>query len=140
MIQLRFTTLTTLLASATLLAACNTAPKMPMEMGSSTTHNMTAPSHMAKMDAHMKTMHGMHEKMMKAKTTEEHNALMAEHMKVMQDGMAMMEGMAGMGGMQGKSAMSSDMPMHHQMMEKRMEMMKSMMQMMQDRMPAAPSK
>lgn len=92
---------------------------------------------MGKMDAQMKNMQGMHEKMMKAKSAEERNALMAEHMKFMQEGMTMMEGM---GGMQGKSAISGDMPMQHQMMEKRMEMMKSMMQMMQDRMPVAPAK
>jgi hypothetical protein len=33
-----------------------------------------------------------------------------------------------------------DMPAHHQMMEKRMAMMQSMMQMMMDRMPAQPAR
>jgi len=91
---------------------------------------------MAQMDTQMKAMREMHDKMMAAKTPEERNALMAEHMKTMQDGMAMMNGMSsgGMGSMQG------DMSMRHQTMEKRMEMMQTMMQMMMDRLPATPSK
>jgi hypothetical protein len=102
----------------------------------------------ARMDEHMKSMRVMHDKMMQAKTPQERNALMAEHMKLMQDGMAMMGGMPpggmmgkpGMGAMEGmkdKPPMAGDMGMHHQMMEKRMEMMQSMMQMMMDRMPPA---
>lgn len=94
---------------------------------------------MADMDAQMKVMREMHEKMMSAKTAEERQALMAEHMKVMHDGMAMMGGMsmpmmggAGKGGMKGH--MSGDMMMCHQMMEKRMAMMEGMMQMMMDQM------
>jgi hypothetical protein len=91
---------------------------------------------MARMDTQMKAMRGMHDKMMAAKTPEERNALMAEHMRTMQDGMTMMNGMpaGGMGGMKG------DMAARQQMMEKRMEMMQSMMQMMMDRLPAAPAK
>ncbi len=102
---------------------------------------------MARMDAQMKAMHEMHDKMMAAKTPKERNALMAEHMKTMQEGMTMMDGMSsgGMGGvkcdMQGnmKGSMKGDMAAHHQMMEKRMEMMQSMMQMMMDRLPTAPA-
>ncbi len=94
---------------------------------------------MGGMDGSMKAMQDMHEKMMAAKTPEERKALMTEHMKTMQDGMAMMGKMNGAssgmaGGMEGKSM---DMASHHQMMEKRMAMMTSMMQMMMDRMPAA---
>ncbi len=91
---------------------------------------------MARMDGQMKAMREMHDKMMAAKTPEERNALMAEHMKTMQDGMAMMNGMSsgGTAGMQGDAATRS------QMMEKRMQMMQSMMQMMMDRLPAAPAK
>ena len=93
----------------------------------------------------MKAMREMHDKMMRARTPEERNALMAEQMKLMQDGMAMMGGMGpggmgGMKGMPGMGAMPTDMATRQQMMEKRMEMMQSMMQMMMDRMPAAPSK
>ena len=89
-----------------------------------------------RMDAQMKAMGAMHDRMMAAKTPEERDALMPEHMKAMQDGMAMMEGKspAAMAGMKG------DMAAHHQSMEKRMEMMQAMMQMMMDRLPAAPAK
>ena len=90
----------------------------------------------ARTDAQIKAMQEMHDKMMAAKTPEERNALMAEHMKTMQDGMAMMSGMS--------SGATGDMPgdagMRNQMMEKRMDMMQTMMQMMMDRMPAAPAK
>ena len=82
---------------------------------------------MARIDAQMKLMRGMHDKMMAARTPQERNALMAEHMQVMQGGMAMMGGMGSMGARQ-------------PMLEKRMEMMESMMQMMMDRMPEAPTK
>lgn len=44
----------------------------------------------ARMDAQMKTMQEMHQKMMAAKTPQERQALMAEHMKAMQGGMTMM--------------------------------------------------
>ncbi len=95
---------------------------------------------MARMDAQMKTMRELHDKMMAAKTPEERNALMAEHMKAMQEGMTMMNTMpaGGMGGMKG--GMKGDMAAHHQMMEKRMEMMQATMQMMMDRLPAVPAK
>ena len=106
---------------------------------------------MSRMDEHMKAMREMHDKMMRATTPSERNALMAEQMKLMQDGMGMMGGMGqkgmggmgsmgGMGGMQGQAAMPGDMAARYQMMEKRMEMMQSMMQMMMDRMPPAPAK
>ena len=101
------------------------------------------PEKMDAMDQRMKDMQAMHEKMMSAKTPEERQALMAEHMKMTQDGMAMMKqmgGMSKMGGMQGGKGMGG-MSERHQMMEKRMEMMESMMQMMMDRMqsPMAPA-
>ena len=100
---------------------------------------------MAQMDERMLAMREMHEKMKRARTPDEKSALMAEHMKLMQDGMAMMGGMGpgstmGKGGMNDKAPMSGDMAMHGQMMEKRMEMMQSMMQMMMDRMPQSPAK
>lgn len=93
---------------------------------------------MAAMDSKMKAMDEMHQKMMAAKTPEEKKALMAEHMKTMQEGMKMMSmtGGAGMADMQGKKPMPGNMGQHHQMMEKRMAMMETMMQMMMDRMPA----
>lgn len=88
------------------------------------------------MDAQTKAMREMHEKVMAAKTPEERSALMAEHMKTMQDGITMMNGMPA----REMKSMKGDMSMHHEMMEKRMEMMSASMQMMMDRLPAAPAK
>ncbi len=48
----------------------------------------------------MKAMQQMHDKMLAAKTPEERNALIAEQMKLMQDGMNMMGGMGGANMMQ----------------------------------------
>ena len=70
----------------------------------------------------MKSMKEMHAKMMAAKTFEEGQALMGEHMKAMQDGMSMMGQMKGE-----KGGMSPDA------MNKRMDMMEMTMQMMMDR-------
>jgi hypothetical protein len=86
----------------------------------------------------MKAMQQMHDQMMAAKTPEERNALMAEHMKLMQSGMNMMGGMGGMGAgaANGKPA---DMAARQGMLEQRMDMMQSMMQMMMDRMPSTPA-
>ena len=99
---------------------------------------------MARMDMQMKAMGEMHDKMMAAKTSEERNALMSEHMKTMQDGMAMMKGMSsgGMAGMKGGMEMKKGgaSAMSHEMMEKRMDMMQSMMQMMMDRQAVSPAK
>ena len=151
MTQFRFFPFVTALFAASTLIACNTAP--PMAMGSASAQGTGAPGQMgkmgamdtSKMDAQMKKMRETHEKMVAAKTSEERNMLMAEHMKTMQDGMQMMGGMGGMGGggqgdMKGMSGMSGDMGAPLQMMDKRMSMMESMMQMMMDRMPAAPSR
>ena len=99
---------------------------------------------MARMDTQMKAMGAMHDKMMAAKTPEDRNALMAEHMKTMQDGMVMMKGMSsgGMAGMHGGMAMKKGgaSAMSHEMMEKRMDMMQNMMQMMMDHHVALPTK
>lgn len=99
---------------------------------------------MARMDEHMTAMRAMHERLARARTPEERNALMAEHHKLMQEGMGMMGGMGpgGMGGMMGPGAgpMAGDPAARQQWMEKRMEMMQSMMQMMMDRLPPAPAK
>jgi hypothetical protein len=94
---------------------------------------------MAGMDSQMNSMQEMHNKMMAAKSPEDRNALMPEHMKTMQDGMAMMNGMSP-GGMSGMSGVPKDMATRQQMMEKHMEMMQSMMQMMMDRLPPVPAK
>lgn len=114
-----------------------------------------SPDSMAAMDPRMKTMQEMHQKMKDAKTPAERQALMADHMKAMQGGMAMMKGMHGAGGMGAMGAMASpggaapmtgmgdgkgkpaDMAKRHQMMADHMAMMQMMMDMMADRMPPA---
>jgi hypothetical protein len=72
----------------------------------------------------MQQMQAMHEKMMAAKTPAERQALMADHMKAMQQGMTMMQQM---------TSQSGKGPMPSQMMSMRMDMMTMMMQMMMDR-------
>jgi len=91
---------------------------------------------MKSMDSHGAVMRQVHDKLMAAKTPEERNALMTEHMKSMREGMAMMNGMSS-GGM---GTVPGDPNTRNQMMEKRMDMMQMMMQMMMDRMPPAPAK
>ena len=166
MTSLRHTLLSIAIASASLGAFAQTdaehAQHHPAEPTKKATKAVApkaptqATESMAAMDSQMKTMREMHEKMMAAKTPEERKALMADHMKAMQDGMSMMGKMGSMGSMSGmgdmkgmggmgadakKGGMSMDMMGHHDMMEKRMEMMTSMMQMMMDRLPtpAAPA-
>ena len=116
---------------------------------------------MPAMDERMKSMQAMHQKMMNASTPAERQAMMAEHMKAMQGGMAMMKemhamhgapggsgaggmgmmgapgGAAPMAGMGDGKGMASDMAKHHQMMTEHMAMMQMMMDMMADRMPPA---
>ena len=123
------------ISGASLLAACTTAPAMPM--GSAPASSMATPECMAAMDGQMKTMRGMHTKMMYAKTPEERQALMGEHMKAMQGGMEMMKGMSDMGDSKGVPA---DMVQHHTMMTQHMAMMQLMMDMMSQLMPPASGK
>lgn len=142
------------LSTVALVTACASpsgpaaAPLMAAKADEHASHHPDAPS-MAAMQDRMKSMREMRDKMMNAKTPEERQALMADHMKSMHDGMQMMKGMGGMGGMgpMGGAAgmgdakgMPADMMKRHQMMEGRMEMMQMMMEMMMQRMPnpAAP--
>lgn len=161
MTHIRWTRLAAVLFAASALTACNVPPRMGMPLDQGSSGSMAMPDHMAKMDAQMKNMQAMHEKMMGAKNPAERNSLMTEHMKSMEGGMAMMEGMGGMGGMHDAPAtagsaaapamgggmsgnmggnMGGGMGAHHQMMEKRMQMMQMMMKMMMDRMPPSPAK
>ena len=84
---------------------------------------------MARMANQTKAMQEMHDKMMAAKTPEERSALMAEHMKSMQQGMGMMKGMGGMDGMSGPKSPATHMTERQTMME-----------MMVDRLPPSPAK
>lgn len=105
-----------------------------------------APMPMAAMEPRMKAMKDMHQKMMAAKSPAERQSLMADHMKAMQDGMAMMKemhggmgGMSGMAGMDHSKGMPAGMAQRHQMMTEHMAMMQMMMDMMTQRMPASPA-
>jgi hypothetical protein len=123
----------------------------PMAMGAGGT--------MPAMDERIKAMQAMHQKMRNANTPAERQALVAEHMKAMQGGMAMMKEMharhggaasggmgmmaapsggAPMAGMGDGKGMAGDMAKHHQMMAEHMAMMQMMMDMMADRMPPTP--
>ncbi len=88
----------------------------------------------ADFDRQMRTMNELHQKMLAAKTPDERESLMKEHMKAMQDGMGMMGQMHG-GMMGGKEmeARKDAMPMSPEMMKRRMDMMEMMMQLMVDR-------
>jgi hypothetical protein len=155
-------TLRTLIALsvAALAAACAStgavtpAPPSATSTGEHASHQpeASASAPVSAMDPRMKVMHEMHQKMLNAKTPEERQALMADHMKAMQGGMAMMKDMSGMGAMGAKPAMAGmgamsggkgmphDMAMHHRTMAQRMDMMQMMMEMMIDRMPQTPAR
>lgn len=68
----------------------NTTPAMNHEAMNDKAMNAMA---VEKMDNQMRAMRDIHEKMMRATSTEERKKLMAEHMKVMQSGMSMMNDM-----------------------------------------------
>ncbi|MGH9917147.1 MAG: hypothetical protein ACRD63_17905 [Pyrinomonadaceae bacterium] len=99
------------------------------------------PQRNADMDAQIAHMRALHERLSRANTPEERQALMAEQAKVMQESMTMMHSMMpmqGHGDMQGKMSMglrekAERMRMCHNMMGQRMEMMQEMMQTMMDR-------
>lgn len=93
---------------------------------------------MGMMDAKMMDMRGMHDRMVQARTPAERNALMPEQMKMMQEAMTMMGNMGNQNASPMQDRMPADMGTRQQMMEKRMDMMESMMQMVLDRMPQAP--
>ncbi len=118
-------------------AGMNASPAMP-GMG-----HEGASMPMAAMEPRMQAMKDMQLKMMNARTPAERQALMADHMKAMQDGMAMMKemhgGMGGMGGMGDGKGMPAEMAKRHQMMTDHMAMMQTMMDMMSQRMAAMPA-
>ena len=133
------------LSVAALATACASPDTMNASAASPGMGSSGASTPMADMDPRMKAMKDMQLKMMNAQTPAERQALMADHMKAMQDGMAMMKqmhGMQGMGGMAGMGdgkAMPPEMAKRHQMMTDQMAMMQMMMDMMMQRMPATPA-
>lgn len=127
---------------AILVTACASPGPMGGAVASSaedahTAHPPEATPGAAVMEPRMKAMQEMHQKMANARTPAEREGLIAEHMKAMQGGMAMMREMHGLGPMGGKP-MPSSMGDRDQMMAEHMAMMQMMMSMMADRMPAAP--
>lgn len=121
-----------------------------------------------RMNTQMANMQQLHQKFQSA-NAEERQTLVAEHHKMMQEGMKLMTDASGqtqnmmgqgmMGGMMGQGMMGSmnnagtnaqagapgmqmmsGMMQHHELMTKRMDMMQSMMQMMMDRMDAVKDK
>ena len=130
------------LSVATFAAACASPVATNPSPASPAMDNGGASMPMAAMDPRMKTMKDMHQKMMSAKTPAERQAMMADHMKAMQDGMAMMketQGMSGMTSMGDGQVMQAEMAKRRQMMADHTAMMQMMMDMMSDRMPPAPA-
>lgn len=140
-------TRTLLALSATAFAAACASPNMPDTTATRADQHAAhhpaaaASAPTAAMQDRMRAMREMHDKMAQAKTPEERQALMADHMKVMQGGMQMMKGMGGMGGaacMRDPQGPPADIGKCQQLMEQRMDMMQMMMEMMMQRMPATP--
>ena len=136
------------LSTLALLTACAspgvpTSPSdAPVTAGAHASHHPGTPAAapMPGMQERMQAMREMHDKMMNAKTPAERDALMAEHMKSMQGGMDMMKRMGCMTPMGAGAGMSGgDMAQKQQAMAGCAQMMQMMMEMMGQRMPAAPA-
>ena len=114
------------LSTAALLAAC-AGPMGPMSgpmANQHTTHHATMPAWQERVE----NMQAMRDKMSSAQSPAQRQALMAEHMKAMHDGMESMKTMDG-------ARAPVDFAQHQQQMEARMDMMQTMMEMMMQRMP-----
>jgi hypothetical protein len=134
------------LSVAVLLGACASPGAMNAASPSASTAPMAmgASGSMAAQDSRIKAMQDMHQKMVNASTPAERQALMADHMKAMQGGMAMMKEMQakhGAGGMGMMGSSSGAAPMagmgDGKGMATDMSIMQMMMDMMADRMPPA---
>ena len=132
------------LSVAALATACANPGAMNASPASPAMSHGSEGMSMAAMEPRMKAMKAMHQKMMDARTPAEKQALMAEHTKAMQDGMAMMKqmhgtkhGMTGMTSMGDGKVMQAEMDKREQMMADHSAMMQMMMDMMAQRMPAA---
>jgi hypothetical protein len=108
---------------------------------------MDSTAQMSQMDGHMKRMQALHEQMASATTPEDRQRLMDEQRREMQQGMAMMQAMPHGGSMMGGAGKGTmghegkpvDPKTQMQMMEKRMDMMQTMMQVMMDQLDASGS-
>ena len=116
----------TILLAATVAVALSGCAAM-RDQGHAAHHPPAAASPAEGVDKQMKMMQEMHQKMAAAKTPEERQALMAEHMKAMQGGMSMMCEMGAGGPGMASGAGSKDM------MKRCMDMRNMTMQMMMDR-------
>jgi hypothetical protein len=112
------------------------------QAAAATAQNLKNGQRDAAVDTQIAHLRALHERLSRAKTPEERQALMAEQVKVMQESMAMLRTMHAAqmkGGMQGGMGMghgdmSEHMGMHHDMMVQHMELMQEMMQTMVDHM------
>ncbi|MDO9235808.1 MAG: hypothetical protein Q7U28_07230, partial [Aquabacterium sp.] len=96
MSHLRHTVLTVALLAAAVGSGAQTATTgQPSSRQAASASRPGSADQMAAMDKQIKAMRDMHEKVANAKTADVRNALMAEQMKTMQDGMAMMNMMGG---------------------------------------------
>ncbi len=108
---------------------------------------MDSSAHMGQMDGHMKRLQALHEQRASATTPEDRQRLMDDQTREMQQGMAMMQAMPHSGSMMGGAGMGTmgqkgtpaDQKTQMQMMEKRMDMMQTMMQVMMDQLAASGS-
>ena len=108
--------------AAIMLAGAGCATQKPSDEEHAAHHPQAGPP-AAKVSQQMKTMEGMHQKMMAAKTPEERQALMAEHMKAMQGGVSMMCEMGGGTGASGTSVSADTMKRCMEMKDMTMQMM-----------------
>jgi hypothetical protein len=128
------------LATAALLVACASPGLRDATTDPSSATGASGTMSMQSMEPRMAAMRDMHQKMVNAKSDAERQALMADHMKAMQGGMAMLKERQGMQGMSswgdGKGA-QGDADRRQRMMAEHMAMVQMMMDMMMDRMPPA---
>jgi hypothetical protein len=130
---------TTVVAIAAVIAAGiasgQDSASNPAKPGAQPACCMDSKAQMGQMDAHMKQMQALHEKVASATTAEERQRIMDEQRQEMQQGMAMMQPMQH-GGSPGSGAgmkmmdhngKPADQAARMQMMEKRMDMMQTMM-------------
>jgi hypothetical protein len=96
-------------SAAAVLVALLTACAQPLTRPGGPEGHGPMGDRMATRDQHGQAIREMHEKMSRANTPQERQALMAEHRKLMHDGMNMMGGMHGMGMMGGDPARCQQM-------------------------------
>jgi len=112
------------------MAGCASDPVSGVHSAHHPQPNATATP--GRMDGMMKSMQEMHQRAAGSRTAEERARLMDEHMKLMQDGMAMMRRSRDEQASKGKGGRDGTPP-SPESTDRRMDMMEMMMQMMVDR-------